>query len=437
MATPASNTAENNGNGRRRKRLLIGLTVVVLLAGLAYGLYWYFVARHYEDTDDAYVAGNLVEITPQISGTVVEIHADNTDFVRAGELLVKLDPSDARVALERAEAQLGQAVREVRGLYANNASLEAAVALREADVVKAESEVDRARQDLARRQSLAHSGAVSTEELNHARTALASAQSALAAARAAVAAAREQLAANRALTDNTSVADHPNVQRAAAQVREAYLALTRTELPAPVSGFVARRSVQVGSRVQPGTPLMDVVPLDQVWVEANFKESQLRGMRIGQPVTLTADMYGGKVTYHGTVDGLGAGTGSAFSLLPPQNATGNWIKIVQRLPVRIALDPKQLDAHPLRVGLSMNVRVDISKQSGQTLSEATRKGPVASTAVFNNDSKGADEIVSRIIAQNLGGSGAPNAPSSAAAPAAPRAGEPKPAAVAARPAGRV
>jgi len=266
---------------------------------------------------------------------------------------VRLDPADARVALDQAEAQLAQAVREVRSTFANNATLESQVALRQAEAARLLADVKRAEDDLARRRPLVATGAVGREEFAHAEAQLAAAKSAHAAAQSAVAAAREQLASNRSLTEGTSVEHHPSVERAAGRVREAYLALRRVDLPAPVDGQVARRSVQLGQRVQAGAPLMALVPLDQLWVDANFKEVQLRKLRLGQPATLVADVYGKKVEYHGTVEGLGAGTGAAFALLPAQNATGNWIKVVQRVPVRVALNPDELKAHPLRLGLSM------------------------------------------------------------------------------------
>jgi membrane fusion protein (multidrug efflux system) len=290
----------------------------------------------------------------------------------------------------------------VRTLYANNGSLAAQVSLREADVVKARSEVDRANDDLNRRSALVGNGAVSKEELNHSQTALQNARSSLAAAEAAVVAAREQLASNQTQTEGTTVEQHPSVMAAAAKVREAWLASQRAALPAPIEGYVAKRTVQVGQRVAAGAPLMSIIPLRQVWVDANFKEGQLRKIRIGQPVTLTADVYGKKVEYHGTVEGLGAGTGSAFALLPAQNATGNWIKVVQRVPVRVALDPKEIVANPLRVGLSMDAEVDVSKQDGKALAEAPRAAPVAQTTVFNLFDKGADAEVQRVIAANIG-----------------------------------
>ena len=319
MATETTKTS-----GTRRWRILAPLIGGVALVAIGYSLYWAQVLRYHQGTDDAYVGGNVVQITPQISGTVIGIGADDTQFVKAGQPLVRLDQADAKVALDQAEAQLARTVRDVRNLFATSSQLQAAVQLRQSDL-------DAAQKDLARRQQLGSTGAVSGEELQHARDAVKGAQASLLAA-------QQQLVATRARVDNTTLEDHPQVRDAAAAVRNAYLQLSRTELPAPVAGFVARRNVQLGQRVGPGAALMAVVPLDQVWVDANFKEPQLSRMRVGQPVKLTADLYGSKIVYHGTVAGFGAGTGSAFSLLPAQNATGNWIKIVQRVPVRIALD---------------------------------------------------------------------------------------------------
>src|SRR5881392_1913629 len=309
--TPAQPAAAPVQAGNpRRKKALTAIAAVVVVAGLGWSAYEWLVASHYESTDNAYVQGNVVQITPQIGGTVVAVYADDTDFVKAGQPLVQLDPADAKVALDQAEAKLAQTVRQVRTLYATNGSLAAQVQLRQADAVKAQSEVQRANDDLNRRMSLVGNGAVSKEELNHAQSQLQNAKSALAAAEAGVIAAREQLASNQAQTEGTSVEQHPSVQAAAAKVREAWLATQRAALPAPLEGYVAKRTVQVGQRVAPGAPLMSIIPLQQVWVDANFKEGQLRKIRIGQPVTLTADVYGKKIEYHGSVAGLGAGTGS-------------------------------------------------------------------------------------------------------------------------------
>jgi membrane fusion protein, multidrug efflux system len=400
--TPTSTVTESNP--KRRKALGLA-TLVVFVAALAYGAYWALVLNHYESTDNAYVQGNVVQITPQVGGTVVAINADDTDHVKLGQVLVKLDPADARVALDQAEAQLAQTVREVRTLYANNSTLKAQIAVREAEAQRARSDLARALDDVERRAPLVATGAVGKEELDHSRAQLTAARNSAAAAQAALVAAREQLASSRTLTDGTVVDRHPSVLRAAARVREAYLALQRAELLAPVEGYVAKRSVQLGQRVQAGVPLMSVIPLGQVWVEANFKETQLRDMRLGQPVELTADVYGGKVAYHGVVAGLGAGTGSAFALLPAQNASGNWIKVIQRVPVRVTLDAKEVAEHPLRVGLSMEVKVDVRDTSGRMLAQGTRASSAERTGVFELGDQAAEADVRRIIAANLRGAG--------------------------------
>ncbi len=384
----AQNTPTAAPNNGRRKQLLTRLAAAFAVAGLAYGAWWALVARHHEHTDNAYVGGNLVQVTPQTSGTVLAIQADDTDFVQAGQPLVSLDPADARVALEQAEADLAQQVRQARNLFAGRSAAAAQVTLREAELRRAED-------DLKRRQAVADSGAVAKEDLEHAAAATHTAAAALATA-------KEQLAASDALTEGTTPEHHPSVERAAARVREAHLAMTRAMLPAPVSGYVAKRSVQVGQRIQPGTPLMAIVPLDGLWVDANFKESQLAHMRIGQPVKLHADVYGSGVEYHGKVAGLGAGTGGVFSLLPAQNATGNWIKVVQRVPVRITLDPKELAEHPLRLGLSMLAEVDLSDESGPVLGTAPRSEPAYQTQAFGVEDKAAEQRIARIITANLG-----------------------------------
>jgi len=402
VAAASTKEAPAPASNNKRRRALTALAAVVVVVGGGWGLYEWLVASHYEDTDNAYVQGNVIQITPQIAGTVMSIMADDTDFVKAGQPLVQLDPADAKLAFAQAEAALGQAVRQVRTLYANNGSLAAQVTLKQSDIAKAQSDIARAQDDLKRRQALTGNGAVSKEELNHSETAVANAKSALAAAQAGVLAAREQLTSNQSLTEGTSVEQHPSVQAAAAKVREAWLATQRVAMPAPVDGYVARRTVQLGQRVAAGTPMMSIVPLNQLWVDANFKEVQLRNIRIDQPVKLTADLYGKKVTYDGKVAGLGIGTGAAFALLPAQNATGNWIKVVQRVPVRIALDPEQLKANPLRVGLSMVVEIDITQKGGKSLADAPRTAAFAQTQVYASSDRDADAEVDRIISANLG-----------------------------------
>jgi membrane fusion protein (multidrug efflux system) len=415
-AAPA--TTAPDGNPKRRTALT-AIAVAVIVIGGGYGIYYWMTGRNSESTDNAYVQANVVQITAQLSGTVTAIQADDTDYVKAGQLLVRLDPADARVALDQAEAALAQTVRETRILFANNSTLQAQIDARAADATRAKADLDKAQDDVNRRQPLVQSGAVGKEEFSHATDALSAAKSAYIAAKSALDAAREQLSSNQSQTDGTSVADHPNVLRAAAKVREAWLDVQRADIPAPVSGQVARRSVQVGQRVQAGVPLMSIVPLDKPWVDANFKEGQLERLRIGQPAKLEADVYGKHVVFHGKVEGLGAGTGAAFSLLPAQNATGNWIKVVQRVPVRISLDPKEIAQNPLRVGLSMNVTVDVSDENGRSVSDTPRtaaQGAVASTTVFDSLSRDADAEVARIIAANGGGRAKPR--TAAAAPTA-------------------
>ncbi|NUR23091.1 efflux RND transporter periplasmic adaptor subunit [Frateuria sp.] len=377
----------------KRGFLLRALGVVVLLALIGWGLWYYFDGRWYEGTDDAYVSGNIVQITPQLPGTVVSIGADDGDRVKAGQVLVKLDPSNTEVALAEAKANLANTVRKVRGLYST-------VSGAQADVAARKVAVDKAQADFNRRRDLARSGAISAEELAHARVELTAAQSALTAA-------TQQYQTSKVLVDDTVVASHPDVQTAAAKLRAAYLDDLRTTIVAPVDGYVAKRAVQLGQRVAPGTPLMAVVPLHEVWLDANFKETQLTHMRIGQPVQIHADVYGGDVTYKGRVQSLGVGTGSAFSLLPAQNATGNWIKIVQRVPVRVVFtDAQQLDKHPLRIGLSTDVTVDLHDQQGPMLAPEPPAKPAFSTDVYRQQLDQADGLIAQIVHANMAGNGA-------------------------------
>jgi membrane fusion protein, multidrug efflux system len=370
-----------------RRKGLYGLGAVVVLCGVGYLGYWLLDGRFYESTDDAYVNGDVVQITSEIPGTVIGLHVDDTQPVVLGQPVLELDPADAKIAEANAEADLARAVRQVRGLFAQDQELRAQIDQREQAARTADD-------DLSRRGGLIADGAISAEELSHARDAVTT-------TRANVAAARQQLGQTVAQIDGTTIADHPQVLAAEAAVRNAALALHRTELTSPVSGVIAKRSVQIGERVAAGTPLLAVVPLDDVWIDANFKERQLERMRVGQPVTLHADLYGGSVTYHGHVVGIAAGSGNAFALLPPQNASGNWIKIVQRLPVRILVDPKELQAHPLRVGLSANVRVDLHDASGPLLTTAVRNVPQPAQASAGNDPQ-VDARIAAIVADNAG-----------------------------------
>jgi membrane fusion protein (multidrug efflux system) len=384
-AAPSGNVGANgNGNGNsKRKRQLIILTLLILAVAVVLFLYWFLHVRFYEETDDAYVGGNVVQISSQVGGTVTAVKADDTQIVQAGQPLVALDAADAQVAMAQAEAALAQAVRQTRQVFLNNDNLEAAI-------TTAQTNLDRARDDLQRRQAGIAAGAVSQEDVMHAQDTVKTATAALKQARTA-------LSANQALTDKTSVTEHPNVQQAAAQVRNAYLNFSRVNVSAPITGFVSKRSVQVGQRIAAGTPMMAIVPLEQIWIDANFKESQLKHIHIGQSVEVIADAYGSAVPYHGVIQGFSAGTGSAFSLLPAQNATGNWIKVVQRIPVRVALDPKEVREHPLRIGLSTTATVDLRSES--KVKPATTD---YQTDIYKDLSAQADEIVRRIISQNAG-----------------------------------
>ena len=371
----------------RRRGWIAGLIAALIVIALVALAWWLLYARFYESTDDAYVAGDLVNVMSEVDGTVVSIGADETDLVTAGQELVRLDATDARIALQDAEQQLARTVRQTRTVFATRDQLQAVVDQRRADLARAQA-------DFNRRRSLASSGAVSGEELGHA-------QDALNAARDALVAADKNLAASRALVGRTGVADNPDVRAAATQVERAWLALVRTGVRAPVTGYVARRTVQLGERIAPGAPLMVLVPLGRLWLEANYREMQLRHMRIGQPATVVADLYGGHVSYHGRVAGLGLGTGSAFALLPAQNATGNWIKVVQRVPVRIALDPHELAAHPLRIGLSTVVRVDVHDTSGAALAQTPRREPVLETRTYDIDTSSIRARIEQIINDNI------------------------------------
>ncbi|MFL1804908.1 EmrA/EmrK family multidrug efflux transporter periplasmic adaptor subunit [Plesiomonas shigelloides] len=371
-----------------RKRALLGLTTLFLAAGVAYGAYWYLELRHYQNTDDAYVTGDIVPINPRVTGSVTAIMADNTDKVMAGQPLVKLDATDSQLALEQAETQLAETVRNTHKLMVDVGQLQANVQARQVALSQAMS-------DLTRFSALGRSDAISQQELQHAQDSVKQAQAELSAA-------QQQLLATQALVLNTPLAQQPAVQHAMQVVKQAWINLQRTTLVSPSNGYVAKRSVQLGSYVTPGTPLMAVIPLHSVWVDANFKETQLQNMRIGQPVTLVSDFYGDDVVYHGTVEGLSAGTGSAFSLLPPQNATGNWIKVVQRLPVRIRLEPKELDQYPLRIGLSMTVTVNTLDRDGNELATSIKQDAHSSTDALHVDMAPIEQRIAAILQQNQG-----------------------------------
>ncbi|WP_242129377.1 EmrA/EmrK family multidrug efflux transporter periplasmic adaptor subunit [Sphingobium sp. Sx8-8] len=357
-----------------RKKWLVRLALAVLVAAGLYGIWYLLVGRNHVSTDNAYVNAEIAQVTPLISAQAVEVLVSDTQAVKRGDILVKLDPTNARIAFAQAEADLAEAKRRFRQAVATNSSLAAQVDARGADISQArarlataQADFDRARIDLKRREALAPNGAVSGEELTSARTAYASAQAALEQAKAGVAtaeatrgAASGQLAANDALVRGSTIDTDPAVLAAKARLDNARLDLDRSIIRAPIDGVVTRRQVQVGQRVAQGTPIMSIVPLAQVYVDANFKERQLGRVKVGMPAKVVSDLYGGDVVYHGKVVGFSGGTGSSMALIPAQNATGNWIKVVQRLPVRIALNPKELAAHPLRVGLSMEAEIDLS-----------------------------------------------------------------------------
>jgi len=374
-AAPPPSSAPAPGVAAAKRKRLFGILAASVLVLAAITALWLWITSDQITTDNAYVDADLVQVTPLFGGPVAAAYVSNTDLVKKGQLLVLLDDADARISLAQTRADLGQVERKVRGYFAADVALGGQVNSREADIASANAKLasakadfERARVDLERRQALAASGAVSGDELTQAQNAFATAQAGLRSA----AAAREQTLAqraaaigqrsvNKALFEGVGVGDNPEVLAARAKVEQAELNLSRTRIVAPVDGVIAKNAVQVGQQVQPGELLMSIVPLKAVYVSANYKEAQLRKVRIGQPALLTSDLYGGSVKYHGKVVGLGGGTGAAFALIPAQNATGNWIKVVQRLPVRIALDPRELEAHPLRVGLSMNADIDVSK----------------------------------------------------------------------------
>jgi membrane fusion protein (multidrug efflux system) len=388
MNTTSDATPPAAPNGRRRRILTIVASVFAVL-GLLWFVLWYVVLSEREQTDDAYVNGNQVTVTSQIAGTVVGVYANNTDLVNAGQVLVRLDPTDAGTALNRAASALAQAVRQVRQQQAMAGQYDAQIARSRLELARAEA-------DLARRSPLLADQAIASEEVRHA-------EEAVAMARANLAQAQRQADAAHALVDGTSVRDNPAVQSARAAYRDAYVNASRNAIVAPVTGFVALRGVQLGQRIQAGTALLNVVPLQHLWVDANFKEGQLRHLRLGQPTEVRSDLYGGNVLFHGTVIGMAAGTGAAFSLLPAQNASGNWIKVVQRVPVRVSIAPEDLARHPLRIGLSTTVTVDTHDRSGAMLAAVPSAGTGASTNVYTADLARADAEANAIVAHNLGG----------------------------------
>ncbi|WP_288428767.1 multidrug efflux MFS transporter periplasmic adaptor subunit EmrA [uncultured Pantoea sp.] len=377
-----------NNKKKKRKGALLLLALIVVLLGIAWGVYWFLVLRHYQETDDAYVAGNQVQVMAQVSGSVNKVWFDDTDFVKKGDVLVSLDKTDAQQAFEKAQTGLATSVRQVHQEMINAKQYQATIALRQ-------TALDQAQADLKRREPLGASNLIGREELQHARDAVASAKAELDVA-------VQQYNANQAMILNTSLENQPAVKQSAAQLRDAWLALQRTDIRSPMDGYVSRRSVQVGSQINTSTPLMAVVPATDLWVDANFKETQLAGVRIGQPATVVADIYGDDVVYHGKVVGLDMGTGSAFSLLPAQNATGNWIKVVQRLPVRIELNQDEVAKHPLRIGLSTLVKIDTNNKDGSALATSVRQQAAYSSNALAIDLAPVDKLITDIVHANAG-----------------------------------
>ena len=383
MSTPPQSSKK-----KKRKSILLVLTFLFVAIAVAYGVYWFLVLKNYQETDDSYVSGNQVKIMAQVSGSVTKVWADNTDFVKQGDILVSLDPADAEQSFEKAQTQLASSVRQTHQLMINSKQYQANIELQKTALAKAQH-------DLNRRIPLGEANLIGREELQHARDAVASAQAELDVA-------IQQYNANQAMILGTRLEDQPVIKQAAAQVRDAWMALQRTTIISPMTGYVSQRAVQVGSQITPATPLMAVVPAKGMWVDANFKETQLANIRIGQPATVITDMYGDDVVFTGKVTGLDMGTGSAFSLLPAQNATGNWIKVVQRLPVRIELDEKQITEHPLRIGLSALVSVNTSDRNGAVLSTQLRTTPVYESNARVLDMTPANTLIDQIIQANAG-----------------------------------
>ena len=400
----------------KRKRQLLGLGGLVVLLAAGAGGYWYFHASHFVSTDNAYAAVEIAQVTPSVGGTISEVLVTDTQAVKQGDVLVRIDQTDARLALAQAEADLGRATRRVKGFVANDGSLAAQIAAREADeqraaaqLAAAEADFARAKIDLSRREALSASGSVSGEELTRAKNAFAGAEANLAAARAAAAQAKANRTtalssreANAVLIAGTNEETNPEVAFARARRDQAAVDLERTVIRAPVDGIVAKRQVQLGQRVQPGMPLLAVVPVQEMHVNANFKEVELRKVRVGQKVELYADLYGSSVRYQGVVEGFSAGSGAAFSAIPAQNATGNWIKVVQRLPVRIELDEKQLAEHPLRIGLSTLVEVNTTDRDGEMLASQVRSSPVYESNAREIALDPVNKLIDEIIQANAG-----------------------------------
>jgi membrane fusion protein, multidrug efflux system len=387
MNANIESSATNPSNGKRRRILLLIALIFIIIGGL-WAAYWILVLSKREKTDDAYVNGNKVVISAQISGTVVAVLADDTQLAKAGQVLVKLDPIDAQTALSRAASALAQTVRQVRQQKATASQYDSEIETRRLELARAQI-------DLNKREPLIADHAIAGEEVRHAQESVQLARAAL------MQAERLSLSAH-ALVDGTPVETNPAVLQAKDAFRDAWIAAQRNAVVAPVSGYIAERSVQLGQHIQAGEALMTVIPLHALWVDANFKEVQLRNLRIGQNAEVRSDLYGGSFIFHGHVRGMSAGTGAAFSLLPPQNASGNWIKVVQRVPVRIRIDDNDLVKSPLRVGLSTTVTVDTTTRDGPVLAPEANDEPVGDTQVYTQDLEKANAEADAVVRRNLG-----------------------------------
>ena len=370
---------------KRKKAFGIFFFILIITTALT-ALYWFFFLKDYQSTEDAYVNGNQIMISSQVAGNVRQINVENMDFVHAGDVLLELDDTDYQLSFSQAQNTLVSAVRQISQLGYTVKQLEATVQANQTALTKAQG-------DLARREQLGKSGAIDKESLQHAREAVMTAEANLKAV-------KNQLAANKSLLMNVPLKEQPEIQKAISSVKQAWLNLQRTKITSPIDGYVARRSTQVGQKVAVGSALMAVIANDQMWVDANFKETQLKDMRIGQPVKLSFDLYGHDVKFDGKIEGIEMGTGSAFSVLPAQNATGNWIKVVQRVPVRISLDPQQITRYPLRIGLSTLVEVNIADTKGEMLSQQKRTAPLYATNTLSYDESAVENLIEKIIRDN-------------------------------------
>jgi membrane fusion protein (multidrug efflux system) len=380
-------TVEKADNGKRR-RILLRIAALFIAIGVLWSLYWLLVLTKRERTDDAYVNGNKIVISAQVPGTVVSVLTDDTQLVQAGQVLVRLDPVDAEISLARSASALAQAVRQVRQETSTAEQYDSLIATRKIELTRAQA-------DLAKREPLLAANAIAPEEVRHARESVDLAKAALTQA-------VRQASASHALIDGTRLQNNPAVLQAKTAFRDTWIAAQRNAVVAPVTGYVAERSVQLGQHIQAGQALMTVIPLHALWVDANFKEVQLRNLRIGQLAEVRSDLYGGAFIFHGHVTGMSAGTGAAFALLPPQNASGNWIKVVQRVPVRIEIDDAELSKWPLRVGLSATVTIDTTHRDGPVLAGKAADKPVGDTQVYMQDLARANAEAEAIVSRNLG-----------------------------------